>query len=272
MANDGRASAIAILVEYSSEAAVLSRSALVVEYSSEAAVLSRTALVVEYSDVPTTGQVSTSALVVEYSRQETELASSALVVEYSDTPTPGSLARSALVVEYGTAAVGPASELRITAAVLEVLCGRVPAPEDLVVSRYTDIDEAKIGRDLVLPGLGGTDPVPPTLTGDWPSIAGRANLHAAVRRRLVTAPGQLVHRPEYGGGLPLFVGTLASPSERARLAAGARGNLLRDPRIGAVQVGVGEPPGMPSAVLVEVAVQPVGETSSETVSVIATGS
>lgn len=160
------------------------------------------------------------------------------------------------------------SALSVSAVVFEALVGQLRAPEDAPVSRYTDIAEAKIGRDLVLPGLGGQDPAPPTLTGDWPSIAGRANLHAAVRRRLVTAPSQLVHRPEYGGGLPLFVGVLSSPSERARLAAGARQNLLRDPRIGTVQVGVGEPPGMPGAVLVEVGVQPIGETATDTVSVV----
>lgn len=163
------------------------------------------------------------------------------------------------------------SALSVSGVVLEALVGLLREPEDLVVSRYTDITEQRIGRDLVLPGLGGTDPAPPTLTGDWPSISGRDNLHAAVRRRLVTAPGQLVHRPEYGGGLPLYVGRLATPGEAARLAAGARQNLLRDPRIAQADVRAGEPPGMPSAVLVEVAVQPTGEPTSDTVAVVTEG-
>lgn len=220
-------------------------------------------------EVVTGGSPQTiTAAVVEVVTAGPDLAVSGAVVEVLTAEDIESVRLSGVVLEVITA--DNPGEIGLSGVVLEVLTANIPPPEDLVVSRYSDLTEAKLGRDLVLPGLGGTDPAPPTLTGDWPSIYGRDNLNAAVRRRLVTTPGQVVHRPEYGGGLPLFVGRLATPGERARLAAGARQNLLRDTRIGQASVNAGEAPGMPSAVLVEATVTPAGETEGESVSVLTT--
>lgn len=171
---------------------------------------------------------------------------------------------SGVVLELVVAA--NSSEVAVTGVVLEIVVGRLRIPEDPPVSRYTDIAEARFGRDLEL--LPPDQAPSPTATGDYPSIGGRPNLHAAVRRRLLTSPGQLVHRPDYGGGLELFVGRLGTPGERARLAAGSRANILRDSRLAQAVVGVGESPTGPDQVLVEVAIQPAGEIETDTVSIL----
>lgn len=158
-------------------------------------------------------------------------------------------------------------DIRVTGAVLEVLCGSVPLPLDVPLPTYPDIAEKRFGRDLVLTFPDGE--VRPTPTGDWPSVGGRANLHAAMRRRLATTKGQLVHRPDYGADLELFVGELNAPGERARLAAGARRNVLRDPRIGEAGVAVTAPEQ--GRVVVELKIQPTGEVQTDTVSVVSEG-
>lgn len=155
-------------------------------------------------------------------------------------------------------------ELTITGLLVETLIGRLRDPEDVAVSSYRDIAERRFGRDLLLPGPGRE--VTPTISGDWPTLAGRPNLHAAVLRRQLTTPTQLVHRPEYGAGLELFVGELASLPERSRLAAASRQNTLRDPRIEAADVAVGE--AEEGRVVLQLAIRPSGEIEAESVSIV----
>lgn len=97
------------------------------------------------------------------------------------------------------------------------------------MTTYTEIQEERFGRDGVLPGVGET--VKATASGDWPTIAGRPNLLAAHIRRATTAPGQMTHRPLYGGGLITFVEQIASPTNLSRQDVGIRQNALRDIRI-----------------------------------------
>jgi phage baseplate assembly protein W len=179
----------------------------------------------------------------------------------------GAAQLASVAVEISLSFPGAApDQLAVTAAVLEVLCGHLPVPEDVSVANYSDIAERRFGRDLVLPGPGQT--VQPTPTGDWPSVGGRENLHAAVRRRMLTTPGQLVHRPEYGAGLETYVGRRTTSAELARLAAQGRQNLLRDPRIEESRVGV-QADG--SRVQVEVAIKPTGEGETDTVTIVSGG-
>lgn len=157
-----------------------------------------------------------------------------------------------------------ATPLGIAGALLEVLIGRLHPTEDEDVPLYPDIAEKRFGRDLVL-----TYPdreVTPTPSGDWPTVAGRPNLHAAMRRRLVTTPGQLVHRSDYGGGLETFVGELNAPAQRSRLAAGARSNVLRDRRIEEAVVSVAAPEE--DQVIVQLGIRPAGEVEAESVSIL----
>lgn len=155
----------------------------------------------------------------------------------------------------------------VSGVVVETLIGRLPQPVDMPVSSYTDINEQRFGRDLVLTLPRNNDEIgdtQPTATGDWPTVAGRPNLHAALRRRLITAPGEMVSQPDYGGGLPLYVGALNSPTDRASLANEARLNVMRDPRLDAALVTVDEVADLPQ-VIVELIITPKGEGEAETV-------
>ncbi len=159
------------------------------------------------------------------------------------------------------AAVG---QITVSALLVEVLVGRLATPEDVLVPLYSQITTARFGTDLVVHPGGGD--VPATITGDWPLVSGLPNLHGAVRRRFATVPGQLVHRPAYGVGAETYVGRLNSPTERSRLAAAARDNLLRDRRLEDVAASVGSP----QAGRVEVALQirPTGETDADQVAIV----
>lgn len=133
------------------------------------------------------------------------------------------------------------------------------------MSTYEDIQEARLGRDGVLPGSGQA--VEPTASGDWPTVAGRANLMAAHIRRATTAPGEMVHRPLYGGGLPTFVEALADPATLASQDVAIRQNALRDGRIqealvstvSAVETG---------RVVTTLEIQPRGENATETATLV----
>lgn len=131
---------------------------------------------------------------------------------------------------------------------------------------YSEIAELRWGRDLALPDCDAGVQV--TATGDWPTLAGRRNLHEAHRRRATTTPGELVHRPDYGGGMMLFLEAPNSLGEQARLAASVRQNALRDPRVEEVRAAVSTPADTPTAVLLELTIRPRGEVEAESVTVV----
>ena len=128
---------------------------------------------------------------------------------------------------------------------------------------YSEVQETRFGRDIALPGLGNT--VHPTASGDWPTVAGRENLLGAQIRRATVAPGQMVHRPLYGGGLPLYIEALGDPATLSRIEVAIRQNALRDDRIEEATV---------SAVLidtytqVQLEIQPRGENTTETATLL----
>lgn len=111
----------------------------------------------------------------------------------------------------------------------------------------------------------------PSPTGDLPTISGRDAVLAALRRRLLTAPGTMTHRPEYGAGLVNQVERLASPGWRSSMANAARRNILRDRRVAdaRVRVALGLPgkPNARDAVTVRAEVQLRGEEAREELSV-----
>lgn len=125
----------------------------------------------------------------------------------------------------------------------------------------------RFGRDVWLPG-GPDEALRITPTGDLRSIEGRDNLHRAVRTRLLTSPGELVHRPTYGAGLELYVEQPSTPATRAEIHTRSRRSLLEDPRIEDAKVNVitGSPASASDddAVTVSVAVRPRGDNDSDT--------
>lgn len=67
--------------------------------------------------------------------------------------------------------------------------------------------------------------------GDIETIAGVENVKDAILRRLVTQPGSLVHRPNYGVGVKDFQNRLNSISTQRELAQRISEQLPQDPRV-----------------------------------------
>jgi phage baseplate assembly protein W len=71
--------------------------------------------------------------------------------------------------------------------------------------------------------------------GDLQTISGLDNLKAAVIRRIMTLPGEVIHRPNYGAGLTSFQNAPNTQDTRRAIAAKIEEQLLRDPRIEGVE-------------------------------------
>ena len=119
----------------------------------------------------------------------------------------------------------------------------------------TTIDEVRFGRDAALP-VGA---VVPTLTGDWPTVTGAGNLTGAIRRRIATLPGEMVHRPAYGAGLLGYLERPSSVVTAARLTASIVDNVARDSRVDSSEVSVREDAANPERVYVNVSIVPLGD-------------
>lgn len=111
-------------------------------------------------------------------------------------------------------------------------------------------------RDVALPRNGT---LVPTLTGDWPTVSGEENLLDAVRRRIATTPGGLIHRESFGCGLLAYLEAPASGVTAARFSASIQSNIVQDPRVETVEVSVEEDATKPERVFVDVTVFPVGD-------------
>jgi len=70
-----------------------------------------------------------------------------------------------------------------------------------------------------------------TPTGDLDVIAGLDNVKESLFRRLVTTPGSLIHRPEYGVGLKKFQGAANSLDNQRTLASLIKQQFEEDPRV-----------------------------------------
>lgn len=125
------------------------------------------------------------------------------------------------------------------------------------------IEERRYGRDLVLPGRGQS--VTPTLTGDWPTIAGTSNLRAASLRRIITAPRTMTHRPEYGAGLVTQIERPNTDVTAARTSASITDNFEREPRVASVETTTSSDTAR-DLVFIDVTIFPTGDDQSVTVS------
>lgn len=70
-----------------------------------------------------------------------------------------------------------------------------------------------------------------TASGDLDVIAGLDNLKEALFRRLITTPGAVIHRPEYGCNLKAFQGSLANLENQRRLAQTIKEQFELDTRV-----------------------------------------
>lgn len=71
-------------------------------------------------------------------------------------------------------------------------------------------------------------------TGDLATISGLDNIRQALYHRLVTTPGSLAHRPEYGCGLKRFQGAPNTVATQRQIAGIINEQFKRDPRIESV--------------------------------------
>lgn len=98
-----------------------------------------------------------------------------------------------------------------------------------------------------------------TNTGDLGTIEGLENYRLALFHRLMTTPGALVHRPNYGVGIKDFQNSPASLGTQRQLAIRIKDQFELDSRtdkVLGVRYEVGD--GSPDKTVIIVRVRPVG--------------
>lgn len=70
--------------------------------------------------------------------------------------------------------------------------------------------------------------------GDLATVDGIENVRQALLRRLLTMPGSLIHRPQYGVGIGQFQGSLQSFATQQQLALRIQEQFAREDRVESV--------------------------------------
>jgi phage baseplate assembly protein W len=73
-----------------------------------------------------------------------------------------------------------------------------------------------------------------TATGDIDLVDGLGNVKAALYRRLLTIPGSLIHRPNYGVGIKLYQNSVNTLATRRKIATAIEEQFLLDDRVKSV--------------------------------------
>lgn len=68
-------------------------------------------------------------------------------------------------------------------------------------------------------------------TGDLQFIDGLQNLKEAIYRRILTTPGEVIHRPNYGVGLRRYLNKPCTNSNQQELSNAIRLNIMNEQRI-----------------------------------------
>ena len=96
-------------------------------------------------------------------------------------------------------------------------------------------------------------------TGDTQTISGVANLKEALFRRLITSPGTLMHRPDYGIGIEDFQNSLSDIDNRRALALRIQEQFALDPRVESVEaIDITADDERPDQVVVSVKIKVAG--------------
>jgi len=99
-----------------------------------------------------------------------------------------------------------------------------------------------------------------TPTGDRELISGEANLNNALFHRLITTPGSLIHRPNFGVGIKAFQNTLASLSAQQKLATLIVEQFSLDPRVESVNgVFTSYDQNDPNKTVIVIRYKPIGQ-------------
>ena len=70
-----------------------------------------------------------------------------------------------------------------------------------------------------------------TTPKDADTVSGVDNVREAVRRRIITRPGTLIHRPDYGANLLKYQGAPLTLSKKQEMANAIVENLKREDRV-----------------------------------------
>lgn len=113
--------------------------------------------------------------------------------------------------------------------------------------------------DLYKTDISFKDDLVVTPTGDLDLSSGLGNLKESLFRRLLTTPGTLMHRPEYGVGIKDFQNSLSTISNQTRLAQVIKRQFELDSRVESVLgISVKVDNLMADLVQINVRVKPVG--------------
>jgi phage baseplate assembly protein W len=100
--------------------------------------------------------------------------------------------------------------------------------------------------------------------GDLDRISGLENMKMALFHRLVTSPGALAHRPNYGVGIKDYQNAPGSLSVYRRLAQRIQDQFVQDPRVQAVSgVRISTEDATPNLIQLIVRVKIVGYEETE---------
>lgn len=116
-----------------------------------------------------------------------------------------------------------------------------------------DIDEVFL-TDIAF----GSD-LAPAANGDLQNAVGIANVKQALLHRLITQPGTLVHRPDYGVGVKDFQNSLNDLSNQRALALRIDEQFRRDVRVqDVVNVGIDADDLVPDSLTITIKVTLIG--------------
>jgi phage baseplate assembly protein W len=102
-----------------------------------------------------------------------------------------------------------------------------------------------------------------TPSGDLETSIGLQNLKEALYRRLLTTPGSLIHRPDYGVGIKNWQNGLNSIARQRELANRISSQFQEDPRIESVSAVEVLPNDNPSLLQLKVKVKVRGYGESQ---------
>lgn len=114
-------------------------------------------------------------------------------------------------------------------------------------------------EEVLLTDLLHDDDLHATASGDLETISGLLNLRQALFHRLITSPGALIHRPDYGVGIKNFQNAVNSIDTKRRLANVIAEQFGRDPRIQEISgIRITNEDANPSQIIIFVRVKALG--------------
>lgn len=98
-----------------------------------------------------------------------------------------------------------------------------------------------------------------TAQGDLETLSGLLNLKQALFHRLITSPGSLIHRPDYGVGIKNYLNSVNSIDTRSKIANTIVEQFSRDIRIQEVSgIRIDNEDATPELVVIYVRVKAIG--------------